>query len=677
MGAAEPRRRAQGRRRSLALTGPQQTEPVARVLPLLGLPQLDKTFDYLVPEKMDADAQPGVRVRIRFAGRLVDGIVIARSAETDHPGNLAYLKSVISPEVVYPPQLGVLVDSLAELYGGVRSDIIRSAVPGRHARVEKGRGEAPAWRELGPLELSDVPLDNWSTYAWGESFVAAVRSGAPARAAWHPAPGDPMLRRIAELAVNVARDGGGALIVLPDQRRVDALEAELRTMVSARQITVLTADLGPESRYRRYLDVIHGSAKLVIGTRSAAYAPVQDLRLAVLVDDADDNLVDPRAPYIHARDILTARSAFEHCALLFASWSRSAEVQQLVARGWAATLVPTPEHLAEQMPTMTASADTSVDAEDTSRTRLPAIAFRAARQALRDGTPVLVQVPRKGYQPSLSCRDCGTPARCRACNGPLEIRSDEAPSCRWCGRVEPRHRCQTCGSMKIRAVVTGSDRTAEELGRTFAPHPVRSSSGEKILDRIEPGARVVVATPGAEPDVDGGYGAVLLLDTWAMLGRQDLRATEDALAAWASAAAKASGSGSVVIDADAAIPTVRSFIHWDIVGAAETELAERGAVRFPPVAQMAAIDGTPDAISRFTEELELPAGADVLGPVELPQGVRPPAGMEAPEVRRLLVRVPRNEARELGKALRAAAATRAMAREERPVRIMVDPVRVG
>lgn len=229
--------------------------------------------------------------------------------------------------------------------------------------------------------------------------------------------------------------------------------------------------------------------------------------------------------------------------------------------------------------------------------------------------------------------------------------------------------------MKIRAVVTGSDRTAEELGRTFSPAPVRSSSGDRILDRIEPGPRVVVATPGAEPDVEGGYGAVLILDTWAMLGRQDLRAAEDAMSAWTGAASKASGS--VVIDADAAIPTVRHFLHWDVVGAAELELGERAAVRFPPVAQMAAIDGTPESIAAFSDELELPAGADLLGPVELPVGVRPPAGLEAPETRRLLVRVPRDRSRELGRALRAAAATRAMAREERPVRIMVDPVRVG
>ena len=81
----------------------------------------------------------------------------------------------------------------------------------------------------------------------------------------------------------------------------DALEAALRELVSPRQITVLAAGLGPESRYRRYLDILHGSGRLVIGTRSAAYAPVANLRLAVILDDGDDNLVDPRAPYVHAR----------------------------------------------------------------------------------------------------------------------------------------------------------------------------------------------------------------------------------------------------------------------------------------------------------------------------------------------------------------------------------------
>ncbi|MFC3850801.1 primosomal protein N' [Corynebacterium hansenii] len=683
--------------------------PVARVLPLLGLPQLDRPFDYSVPESLSESARPGTRVRVRFSGKLVNGIILERAAAAEHDGALTPIKDVVSPEVVYPPQLAALVDSLAELYAGVRSDIIRSAVPSRHARAEKARGEGPgaSWEELGRLELDDADVSAWDAYAFGGSFVSAVRSGAAARAAWHPAPGEDVPARLAELAVTVARDGGGVLIVVPDQRAVDALEAALRELISPRQITVLAAGLGPESRYRRYLDILHGSGRLVVGTRSAAYAPVRNLRLAVILDDGDDNLVDPRAPYIHARDVLVTRSAQEKCALILASATRTAEVELLVESGWAHGLVPTPETLAARMPAIIPSTDTEADPEDVSRGRLPAAAYRVAATSLRAGMPVLVQVPRKGYVPTLSCARCGAPARCRHCNGPLEIPhgpsqsgaagpsghhahpghggegAGEAapPTCRWCGRVDVRHRCHECGGTRMRPVIVGSERTAEELGRTFRPHPVISSSGERILDEVAPGPRIVVATPGAEPRPPGGYGAALILDTWATMNRQDLRAQEEALATWARAVhlvrPEADG-GHVVIDADAAVPVVGDLLRWDITGAAARELADRGAAGLPPATRMAAIDGTAEGVERFIADFEAPEGAEILGPVDLPPGGRPPAGIEpGTPIRRLLVRVERTRARELGRALRAARGVRATRRDPAPVRVIVDPARFG
>src|SRR6185312_13079823 len=67
--------------------------------------------------------------------------------------------------------------------------------------------------------------------------------------------------------------------------------------------------------------------------------------------------------------------------------------------------------------------------------RLPSLAWEKARQAVQAGAPVLVQVPRRGYLPSVACADCRTPARCVTCSGPLALpAADGVPSCRWCGR---------------------------------------------------------------------------------------------------------------------------------------------------------------------------------------------------------------------------------------------------
>lgn len=674
---------------------------MARVLPLLGLPHLDRFFDYRISADQHEDAQPGVRVRIRFGGRLVDALLIARTSQTDHKGELAWLDRVISPKVVYPERTSKLIEALTDRYGGVRSDLIRSAIPNRHASAEDSDTSTP-WEELGVA--SEPDLSSWSAYQYGQSFVDAVLGGTTARAAWQIAPGDDWALAVASLAVKIVVDGAGALIVVPDQRDVDKLEAALRTLVAAKQITVLNSGLGPQARYRRFLSVLSGQGRLVVGTRSAAFAPVENLKLAVILGDGDDNLVDPRAPYVHAREVLTTRSALEGASLIIGGHSRTAETQLLVESGWAHDLVAPRETVRTRMPRIQAVGDSDFELERdplARSARLPGLAFKAVREALSRHEPVLIQVPRKGYVPTLACGNCRTPARCRHCNGPVGLPqsgpNDQAgvPTCRWCGRPDTRFRCSSCGSPKLRAVVLGTERTAEELGRAFPSTRIITSGGDKVVDHIAQGPAIVVSTPGAEPYVlagvdrysgdatTGAYGACLLLDTWALMGRQDLRATEDTLQKWAAAATMVHShihGGHVVVVADPSFPVVQSLIRWDMVGAAATELASRREVRFPPAVHMAAIDGATTALDSFLASAELPANAEILGPVDLPPGVTLPGEYDEQHfgpAQRMLIRTPLGPRSELGQALRTAQVARAARKNDLPLRVQMDPIHIG
>ena len=370
---------------------------------MLGLAHLDRPFDYLVPSQ-DADAvQPGVRVRVRFAGRLVDAVVLERASKSRHEGSLRFIERVISPEVVAPAKTRELIDALADRSAGARSDIYRSALPARHAKAEETDTSTP-WEKLG--EAGEPDLSAWTAYTFGESFVDAVVAGKIARAAWQVAPGDDWAAALASLAAKVALDGAGALIVVPDQKDVNACEAALKEIVGARQVTTLTASQGPQARYSRYLSVLHGQGRIVVGTRSAAFAPVENLRFAALMFDGDDNLVDPRAPYVHAREVLTTRSAQEGCSLILGGHARTAEAQLLVESGWMHELVAPRQSLRTRSPYIHAAGDSDFEMERDPRAkqaRLPSSAFQAAAQALERGTPVLFQVPRTGYIQSLAC----------------------------------------------------------------------------------------------------------------------------------------------------------------------------------------------------------------------------------------------------------------------------------
>src|SRR5690606_26987304 len=218
------------------------------------------------------------------------------------------------------------------------------------------------------------------------------------------------------------------------------------------------------------------------------------------------------------------------------------------------------------------------------------LAWRAARDALAAGAPVLVQVPRRGYLPAVACADCRTPARCPHCAGPLQLpAAGQVATCRWCGRPAPDRRCARCGGQRLRAAVVGARRTAEELGRAFPQYPVRTSGREEVLARVPGRPAVVVATPGAEPIADGGYGAVLLT-------RADLRAGEATLRRWLAAAAlarPASAGGTVVVVADGGLPPVQALLRFDPGWYAERELADRRALGFPPAVRVATVTGTP------------------------------------------------------------------------------------
>ncbi|RAS62332.1 replication restart DNA helicase PriA [Lentzea atacamensis] len=909
--------------------------PVARIVVDVPLAHLDRPFDYAVPSELDEAAVPGCRVRVRFAGQLVDGYLLERAETSDYEKKLAFIEKVVSPEPVLTPEIAALARAIADRYAGGMIDVLRLAIPPRHARAEAAAPSAPAplpqvpaWvsqqqvgassdaaadsapataaavgsdsaapaAELEPAtpsvelessapsaesassapsansgsaapaaepasatpsvdlasavrsasvapsaesastapsahstsaaapagdsvtfaepssaaalagdavtsakpiapaagptvstaalsapvtepvapatapaapsvertaraaesaaptaesaaptagpvsptagaiasgvepvpagaeptaptagpvsptagsaapgaesvpagaesvpagaepasaggvapparsQLPPVPADAWSRYPRGPKYLEALRSGLPAHAVWQALPSEDWPARLAEAAAAVASTGRGVVIVVPDHRDLARVSEACDRLIEG--VVTLSADLGPSERYKRWLAVRRGIARVVVGTRATAFAPVRDPGLLVVWDDGDDLHVEPRSPYPNVRDVLVQRAHMSGAALLIGGFARTAEAQLLVETGWAHEIVASRETLRAVAPRVVSVGDNEWQEvkDPAARTaRLPSIAFDAARFALTD-SPVLIQVPRRGYVPALACGQCRGPARCRRCAGPLALpggTEDGMPKpayCRWCAATEAGFRCPTCGSRRLRGQVIGARRTAEELGRAFPGYPVRTSGADEVLTKVPGRPSLVVATPGAEPVAEGGYGAVLLLDGWALLGRADLRASEEALRRWMTAAGLVRpGNGRVVVIADSGLTPVQALVRWDPVWHAATELAARTELGFPPAVRMATIDGTPDAVNALLDELRLPPTGEILGPVPLGDD-------ETKE--RALVRVARSEGRQLAAVLAEAQAVRTARKEQELVRIKLDPLEV-
>jgi primosomal protein N' (replication factor Y) (superfamily II helicase) len=661
-GSAEGTKTARGKKAKTARTlHPAADNPVARIAVDIPLAHLDRTFDYLVPERLAAQACPGVRVRVRFAGQLTDGFVLERAQASEHQGRLAYLDRVVSPEPVLTPEIAGLTRAVADRYAGTLADVLRLAVPQRHAATESApRGARQPWPQR-PEPAT------WDRYPAGQAFLDALNEGRPARAAWTAMPGTSWPDEIARAAATCASAGRGVVIVVPDARDLAQVGAALAAVGAAH--VALTADLGPAERYRRWLAAARGEVLIAAGTRAAMFAPVHDLGLVVLWDDGDDLHAEPRAPYPHAREVLALRAHRAAAAALIGGFARTAELAQLVRSGWARSLEPDRGTLRRAAPLVRPAADEAELARDEAAVtaRLPSLALRTARTALAHG-PVLVQVPRRGYLAAVGCERCRSQARCARCAGPLRLAGQDAvPDCRWCGALAGGWRCPRCGHDKLRAIVTGAARTAEELGRAFPGVKVRGSGGESVIPAVSDEPALVVATPGAEPV--GRYSAALLLDGWALLGRPSLRAAEETLRRWLAAAALVRPGGTVLVHADAGLPAVQALIRWDPVGFSERELADRCELGFPPAVRMAAVTGSAPAVASLLADVA--DGLEVLGPVQVDRR----GASDADQVR-ALVRAPRSRGTALARALHAAQAARSARKEGGGVRVQLDPAEI-
>lgn len=662
--------------------------PVARVAVDIPLSHLDRPFDYAVTAEQDSVAVPGARVRVRFAGRLRDGFILDRIAIADHEGTLTPLSKITSSEPVLTAEIASLIRKVADHYAGTFADVMRLAVPPRHAATEqadrgKTRCSLPDDHPAGPL------VD----YPTGPGFLAALRGGGRPRAMWQvtpsAAPSGDWALGLATAARACADSERGAVIIVPDQADLDRLNEACTQVLGATSFAVLVAEAGPAARYRAFLSALRGEVRVVIGNRAAAYAPVHDLGLVALWDDGDDLLAEQRAPYPHVREVLALRAATTQAGVLFASYARTAELQAWVERGWLRELADDRTVVRHTAPRVrvTADSDFALERDPASRAaRLPHEVFDTMRATLPQG-PVLVQVPHGGYLAALVCQGCREPARCRFCGGPTRVPTKgigEAEvagvSCAWCGRPQTDWACPICGSRRVRAPIVGAERTAEELGKAFPQTPVRQSIGGQRIESVSDTSAIVVATPGAEPQAIGGYAGAVLLDTPLLLLRQDLRAAEEALRRWFNVVAlvrSGADGGSVIAVGESAGRALQALVRIDPGGFASRELEERAAAHFPPAVTLITVEGPAEALDEFVSLAQPPQHTELLGPVERDVQGPPADGGSGAVIQRLTMRAPLTEGAELIRAAKEAAAIRTARKSEGSLRIKVNPVDLG
>lgn len=557
---------------------------IARVVIDSPLPQLDRLFDYSIPEDLRDQVVSGVRVRVQFgrSKNLLDGFVVEVVESSDFAGELSAITELVSTAPVLDKDIYHLVRAVADRQAATASDVLRLAIPDRSVAVEK------KWLESATVVESSAKI------AGGAKQTALI-------APLTDADGPVWAKEIRDNCLKALNAGKSVIVIVPDFRDQAALLEVFSSSEIGTEVINFTSDTQKSKRYSAFLSCLSNSARIVVGSRSAIYAPVRNLGEIIVWDDGDSSHQEPTSPYSHTREVALMRQRLQDCNLLFLGHSRSTEVSRLVSLKFLED-VSKPFKLPR-----VANTDTDL--------RVDSMAWKAIREGL-EGGPVLVQVGAKGTATSVFCSACDKRAECRNCNGPLWIDERNYVKCRWCNAVNVGFSCQGCGGTKVKQGSAGASRTIAEFGRAFPGIQLVEATAETKAETLKPGKFLVVATPGAEPRVIGGYSAVVILDANRALNRDSLRSTEDAVRAWSNAIALGNpASRSVLVGVNGGLATM--FSLWSQAEIAHREFATRAELRFPPAIRLASIGSNKELIQLVQEELAGQPNLEVLGPIPM------------------------------------------------------------
>ncbi len=610
--------------------GPEPGDRVIRVLP--DVSGLERQFDYLCPARWADEIAIGSLVRFDLNRRRVAGWVTEVDV-TPTEVDVADLAAITKVSSVGPPADVVdLARWAARRWHGRLAAVLRAASPHRMIRTRPGSRVSPqpgmsAARSAG---RDGIGADDWLVAA------AVDPESVDAITCLEVSPDDDMIPMLAELHTL-----GDCLVIVPDVRRAHRLAAGLRRHG-------VRVHLQPGQWSGGF------TGGVVIGARSAVWAPVADLRSLVVLDEHDESLQEERVPTWHARDVAIerARRAGARCLLV-------SPVPSLAARHVADGLIRAPR--SEQRHGWPVT-----EVVDRRRDELGFSNLFSSRlvEIVRSAETAVLVLNRKGRARLLACRSCGELVRTED-GRHVMIEDDGGLVAPATGERRPLV-CASCAGTALKRLQLGVGRAAEQLERLLGRSVTEltaASGGAGVRS-----SDVILGTEAALHAVDR-CDVVAFLDFDQELLAPRYRAAEQALALTALAARLLGGrafGGRLVIQTR--LPdhrVVKAVVAGDPERFAEAEAVQRAELEFPPYGALAELSGAGAAAYAAGVLTVTEADPDRWGALRL-------FGPRRDD--RYLISVPADDAEEPWELL--AELLRLVPRPKQRVRIAVDPPRV-
>lgn len=554
-----------------------------KVIPESDLIQIDREFDFRVPQNLQDRIRYGQRVIFSLgrSKKKLTGFVV--SVEKSSIYATSEILDIVDEKPVLTPEIQAMARTIADRQVVAVGEVLSLAIPEHMPRTEVSESLSiqsslpkisfPEFKFNGEIGKRNAILCSLRGERFGELvlpqwvIVAAMRA-------------------FQQLLVSKS-----SLIVVPE-RSDTLLLIDLLDKAGLSDFTLDYSQTKKAERFRSFQQALGSKQRIVVGTRSAVYAPISDLGEIIVCDDLDDSLGEEGSPFTHIRELAMIRAGGE-IGLSFIANYRSVEIQRLVEIGYlnSVELLSAPIRFSFSEP----------------GDRFDSASFNLLREQLENG-PLLVLVPRKGHSLASFCQSCKERVRCKSCGGAVWQSTAGRFECRICATVAMQ--CQNCNSTNFRLGRAGSERTVAELGKAFPNVPISEATGAKALPKLKSKHQIVVATPGTIPNGWNKFAGVLILDCDVWLSRESLRSEEIALRDWTDALSLLQPDGrALAAGLSGELGKVISLGQW--VAWAKLNLNELRQLKLPPAYRVCSVEGATDTLDDLVSKL-VAAGAETL-----------------------------------------------------------------
>ncbi len=313
---------------------------------------------------------------------------------------------------------------------------------------------------------ADIVLSDEQQAAYREVFLA-VESGKPAAFLLHGVTGSGKTSVFEKLIYDTVRLGRQAMLLIPEIGLTPQILRRFRSLFGER-VAVIHSGLSLGQRLDEYKRIKRGDADIVIGTRSAVFAPLSNIGLVIMDEEGERSYRSDSSPRYDAHDAAKQRCAYHGAALLLASATPSIESYYLAERGAYRLLEMKKRYHSSPLPEVTI-VDMNLERMEGNTTEFSRQLVAEVNANLERGEQSILLLNRRGYHTIISCCDCAQPVYCPNCSVPLTFhKKNNKLMCHYCGwSSDPVTVCPSCGSERLRSMGFGTQRLEEELAEHF------------------------------------------------------------------------------------------------------------------------------------------------------------------------------------------------------------------